>query len=71
MLSRNDIRPEQTHMLLKSGFLPISVDYRLCPENTLPEGPMADVAEALAWIRNVLPKLPLDGLTSGWTERER
>lgn len=59
MLSRNDIRPEQTHMLLKSGFLPISVDYRLCPEKTLPEGPMADVADALVWVRNVLPKLPL------------
>lgn len=59
MLSRNDIRAEQTRMLLKSGFLPISVDYRLCPETTLPEGPMGDVADALAWIRNVLPKLPL------------
>lgn len=59
MLSRNDIRPEQTYMLLKSGFLPISVDYRLCPETTLPEGPMADIADALAWVRNVLPKLPL------------
>ena len=59
MLSRDDIRPEQTHVLLRSGFLPISVDYRLCPEMTLPEGPMTDVADALAWIRNVLPKFPL------------
>ena len=59
MLSRNDIRPEQTSKLLRSGFLPISVDYRLCPETTLLEGPMADVADALSWIRTVLPKLTL------------
>lgn len=59
MLSRNDIRPKQTHILLKSGFLPISVDYGLCPEITPSKGPMADVVDALAWIRNVLPKLPL------------
>lgn len=59
MLSRNDIRPEQTQMLLRSGFLPISIDYRLCPETTLREGPMTDVADALAWARNVLPSLPL------------
>lgn len=59
MLSRNDIRPEQTDKLLQSGFLPISIDYRLCPETTLLEGPMADVADALLWIRTVLPKLTL------------
>lgn len=53
------MRPEQTNMLLKSGFLPISVDYRLCPETTLLEGPMTDVVDALAWIRNNLPNLPL------------
>ena len=46
-------------MLLKSGFIPVSIDYRLCPEVTLPEGPMTDVADALAWIRNVLPKVRL------------
>ena len=59
MLSRNDIRPEQTDKLLQSGFLPISIDYRLCPETTLLEGPMADVADALLWIRTTLPKLTL------------
>lgn len=59
MLSRNDIRPDQTTKLLRSGFLPISVDYRLCPETTLLEGPMADVADALLWIRTILPKLTL------------
>jgi len=59
MLSRNDVRPMQTKMLLKSGFLPISIDYRLCPEVTLLEGPMVDVVDAMAWIRTVLPKLRL------------
>lgn len=59
MLSRKDIRPEQTTLLLKSGFLPISIDYRLCPETTIREGPMVDVVDALAWIRTVLPKLQL------------
>ncbi|KAI0896146.1 ketoacyl-synt-domain-containing protein [Annulohypoxylon nitens] len=59
MLSRNDIRPKQTNTLIKSGFLPISIDYRLCPEVTLPEGPMSDAADALSWIRTVLPKLNL------------
>ena len=59
MLSRNDTRPEQTKMLLKSGFLPISIDYRLCPETTLLEGPMVDVVDALAWIRLNLPNILL------------
>lgn len=46
-------------MLLRSGFIPISIDYRLCPETTLVEGPMTDVADAMAWIRTVLPNLHL------------
>ncbi|KAK2029121.1 hypothetical protein LX32DRAFT_617722 [Colletotrichum zoysiae] len=63
MLSRNDIRPRQTDMLLKSGFLPVSVDYRLCPEVTLAEGPMTDVVDALSWVRNVLPSLLRPGFS--------
>lgn len=57
MLSRKDIRPKQTALLLERGFLPVSVDYRLCPESTLPNGPMADVSTALQWCRNSLPGL--------------
>ena len=60
MLSRKDVRPEQISVLLNNGFLPVSVDYRLCREMTLTEGPMADVTDALAWIRNVLPSIPLE-----------
>lgn len=59
MLSRDDVRPEQTMLLLNQGFLPISVDYRLCPEVTLVNGPMCDVSDALTWIRTVLPGLAL------------
>ncbi|KAI0835815.1 hypothetical protein F5Y06DRAFT_275458 [Hypoxylon sp. FL0890] len=57
MLSRKDIRPKQTQILLNAGFLPISVDYRLCPEVNLLEGPMADVRDALNWARNTLPSI--------------
>ncbi|KAF1964890.1 hypothetical protein BU23DRAFT_604520 [Bimuria novae-zelandiae CBS 107.79] len=57
MLSRKDVRPKQTQILLDNGFLPVSVDYRLCPETTLLEGPMTDVRDALDWARKTLPHL--------------
>ncbi|KAI2699759.1 transcriptional regulator family: Helix-turn-helix [Penicillium roqueforti] len=59
MLSRRDIRSKQVRMLLNAGFLPVSVDYRLCPEVSLTEGPMHDVCDALCWARHVLPSLTL------------
>ncbi|KAI4160942.1 MAG: hypothetical protein L6R39_000148 [Caloplaca ligustica] len=59
MLSRKDVRPQQTQSLLDAGFLPISVDYRLCPETTLINGPMHDVRSALGWARHSLPSLEL------------
>jgi acetyl esterase/lipase len=46
-------------MLLNLGFLPVSVDYRLCPEVNIRDGPMTDACEAVGWARNVLPHLPL------------
>lgn len=54
MLSKRDIRPAQTALLVRNGFLPVSVDYRLCPETTLLEGPMVDVSDALAWLQTTL-----------------
>ncbi|PKX88487.1 polyketide synthase [Aspergillus novofumigatus IBT 16806] len=59
MLSRKDIRSQQIKMLLNSGFLPVSIDYRLCPETSLTEGPMRDVRDALVWTRRTLPRLSL------------
>ncbi|KAL8831677.1 MAG: hypothetical protein Q9191_000722 [Dirinaria sp. TL-2023a] len=59
MSTRKDVRNDQTRTLLKAGFLPISVDYRLCPEVTLPDGPMRDVCDALLWARKTLPTLAL------------
>lgn len=59
MLSRKDVRPRQTQLLLQHGVLPISIDYRLCPETTILEGPLVDVADAYAWARGTLPSLSL------------
>lgn len=59
MLSRKDIRPRQTQLLLDNGVLPISIDYRLCPETTLLTGPMPDVLAAYVWARTILPTLKL------------
>ncbi|KAI5463904.1 hypothetical protein BGZ63DRAFT_442671 [Mariannaea sp. PMI_226] len=57
MLSRKDVRLDQAQILLDMGFIPISVDYRLCPETSLVDGPMTDVRDALNWARNTLPSL--------------
>lgn len=46
-------------MLLEAGFLPVSIDYRLCPETSLLEGPMQDVLDALCWAREKLPNIAL------------
>lgn len=55
IFSRKDIRPAQTRHLLETGFLPVSLDHRLCPEAGLAEGPMVDVCDALHWARHTLP----------------
>ena len=57
LFSRKDIRPAQTRLLLSRGFLPVSIDYRLCPEVPLGEGAMVDVCDALSCARNHLPTL--------------
>ena len=62
MLSRKDIRPKQTQLLLDNGLLPVSIDYRLCPEVNLLEGPMTDVCDALEWARHQLPALKRPGV---------
>nr|POF17386.1 non-reducing polyketide synthase mapc [Quercus suber] len=57
--TRKDIRDDQTQILLDAGFIPVSVDYRLCPETTVQDGAMQDVRDAFHWAREVLPTLPL------------
>lgn len=59
IFTRKDIRHDQTQILLKAGMLPVSIDYRLCPETTLSEGPMQDVCDAFYWARKILPTLAL------------
>jgi len=53
-LSRKAVRPAQTAFLLSHNILPISVDYRLCPETNLIEGPFSDVRDAYIWIQEHL-----------------
>ncbi|KAB5575475.1 hypothetical protein GE09DRAFT_1200074 [Coniochaeta sp. 2T2.1] len=59
MLSRKDVRPRQTQLLLDHGVLPVSIDYRLCPEVTILEGPLVDVSDGYDWACNKLPSLHL------------
>ncbi|KAI1501592.1 ketoacyl-synt-domain-containing protein [Biscogniauxia marginata] len=56
-LSRRAIRPAQTAHLVENGILPVSLDYRLCPEVNIIEGAMADVSDAFIWARHTLPSL--------------
>ncbi|RDL40047.1 Uncharacterized protein BP5553_00026 [Venustampulla echinocandica] len=56
-LSRTAIRPAQTAYLLLNGILPISLDYRLCPEINLVDGAMTDVRDAFSWARSILPSI--------------
>ena len=56
-LSRRAIRPYQTQFLLDNDYLPVSIDHRLCPEIDLISGPLTDVRDALAWVRNQLPEI--------------
>ena len=53
-LSRKAIRPLQTAFLLAHDVLPVSIDYRLCPETNLIDGPIRDVRDAYAWAQTDL-----------------
>ncbi|KAL8782625.1 MAG: hypothetical protein Q9213_005212 [Squamulea squamosa] len=57
ILSRKDVRPWQTKYVLDNGMLPVSIDYRLCPEINLVDGAMSDVCDALSWARAKLPDI--------------
>lgn len=49
-------RQKQLQRYLESGFVVVSIDYRLAPETKLPEL-WTDVADAYAWVRRDGPKL--------------
>jgi acetyl esterase/lipase len=55
-LSRKYVRPAQTRHLLAHGFLPVSLDFRLCPEVNLIEGPIADIRDGYKWARETMPQ---------------
>lgn len=57
MFTRKEVHPRQVKILLAQGFLPVSVDYRFCPEINIVDGPMTDVCDALQWVRHTLPTL--------------
>ncbi|TPX12643.1 uncharacterized protein E0L32_000820 [Thyridium curvatum] len=60
--TRRDIPMRHVKRLLALGFLPISIDYRLCPEVNLVNGALADAVDAIAWARGpLLPTLPQSG----------
>jgi len=61
LYTRKDVHMKHIKVLLQRGFLPVSVDYRLCPEVTILEGPMRDACDALRWARDSLPSLRLAG----------
>ena len=56
-LSKKAVRPHQIQFLLDNGILPVSLDYRLCPETNLIDGPIADVRDALLWAQQELPAI--------------
>ena len=58
--SRSVIRPWQTTLLLQCGFLPISLDHRLCPEVNLRDGAMTDIRDGIIWARQYLPTIARD-----------
>ena len=57
IFSRNDVRVWQTKYLSDHGMLPVSLDYRLCPEINIVDGAMSDICDALQWARTELPQI--------------
>ena len=51
-LSKKAVRHHQTSFSLSQNVLPVSIDHRLCPEINLIAGPIRDVRDAYAWIKN-------------------
>src|SRR5437870_12860056 len=56
MGQRRNLRAEQLNRYLDAGFAVVSIDYRLAPENKLPEI-LEDIQDAWRWVRAEGPKL--------------
>ena len=57
MFTRREVDLKQIKLLIDDGFLPVSCDYRFCPELNILNGPMNDVCEFLRWARFQLPSM--------------
>jgi len=55
MFTRGEVDLKQMRLMHDAGYLPVSVDYRYCPELNIVEGAMADVSDALQWVSTQLP----------------
>ena len=60
LFTKRDVGKKQIQLLLDKGLLPVSVEYRLCPEVNLIDGPMHDAREAVRWAREKLPRISFD-----------
>lgn len=56
MGSKKSVPQAQIRALVELGFIVGIPNYRLCPQVSLWEGPIADVLDAVKWIRTELPK---------------
>ena len=57
MFTRKEVNLKQIKYLIEDGFLPVSFDYRFCPELNILDGPMNNICEALRLARFQLPSL--------------
>ena len=45
MFTRKEVNLKQIKLLIDDGFLPVSIDYRLCPELSILDGPITTFAK--------------------------
>lgn len=55
--SKDMIPSSQIEYLVRNGFVVVSVNFRLCPQVSVAEGPIGDTKKAYHWCRDMLPTL--------------